>query len=60
MIFLLFLGHNFGTTNARKSIKGSKDAYHSLESNKTLSHEIRLLSLLPEEDDVIQKPQNLP
>jgi len=32
--FILF-GHNFGTRNARKSIKGS---YNSLKSNKTLSH----------------------
>jgi len=37
---LRFFGHNFGTRNARKSIKGSKDSYHSLESHKTLSHEI--------------------
>jgi len=30
--------HNFETRNARKSIKGSKDAYHSVESKQTLSH----------------------
>jgi len=32
--------HNFGIRNARKSIKGSKDSYYSLESNITLSHNI--------------------
>jgi len=31
-------GHNFGTRNARKSIKGSKYSYSSLESNQILSH----------------------
>jgi len=30
--------HNFGTRNARKSIKNSKDSYYSLESKQTLSH----------------------
>jgi len=30
--------HDFRTTNARKSIKGSKDSYDSLESKKMLSH----------------------
>ena len=35
--------HNFGTKNARKSIKRSEDSYSSLGSNKTLSHEIDLL-----------------
>jgi len=35
---LKFFGHNFRTRNARKSIKGSKDSYYSLESNKTLSY----------------------
>jgi len=32
--------HNFGTRNARKSNKGSKDSHYILESNKTLSHKI--------------------
>ena len=32
--------HNFWTRNARKSIKGSKGSYYSLESKTTLSHEI--------------------
>jgi len=38
--YLEFLGHNFETRNTRKSIKGAKDWYYSLESNKILSHEI--------------------
>jgi len=32
-------GHNFGTRNARKSIKSSKHSYDSLESNKNSSQE---------------------
>jgi len=31
-------GHNFGTRNARKSIKPSKDSHYSLEFKQTLSH----------------------
>jgi len=41
--FCVFL-HNFGTINARKSIKDSKDSYYSLESKQTLSHNIGSLS----------------
>jgi len=37
-------GLNFGTRNARKSIKGSKDSNYSLESNQTLSYNIGSLS----------------
>jgi len=40
---LLFLDHNFLTTNDRKSIKGSKDSYSSIVPNENLS-EIRLSS----------------
>jgi len=35
---LEFFDHNFAPRNASKSIKGSKDLYYSLESNKVLSH----------------------
>jgi len=38
-----FFGHNFDTRNARKSIKGSKDSYNSLESNEALSQNIDTL-----------------
>jgi len=34
---LFILDHNFSTRNARKSIKGSKDSYSSLVSNKNFS-----------------------
>jgi len=34
---LQYFGHNFGTRNARKSIKPFKDSYYSLLSNKNLS-----------------------
>jgi len=47
---LEFFVYNFETRNARKSIKGSKDLYYSLVSNKTLSHEIGSLI-----DDVIKQ-----
>jgi len=33
----LILDHNFGTRNARKSIKGSKDSDSSLVSNENFS-----------------------
>jgi len=32
-----FLAHNFGSRYARKTLKGSKDADHSLVSKKNLS-----------------------
>jgi len=32
LINLQYFGHNFGTRNARKSIKPCKDSYHSLVS----------------------------
>jgi len=38
-IFGIFL-HNFWTRNARNLIKGSKNAYFSLESKNTASHNI--------------------
>jgi len=44
--YLEFFSHNFGPRNARKLIKGSKDAYYSLESNIALSHQIGLLDQL--------------
>jgi len=34
---LFILDHNFGTRNARKSIKGSKDSDSSLVSSKNFS-----------------------
>jgi len=37
--FAFFGNNHFGTRNARKSIKGTKDSYYSLESIKTLNHE---------------------
>ena len=33
-------GHNLGSRNARKSIKGSKDSYSSLKTKQSLSHNI--------------------
>jgi len=47
-------GHNSGTRNPRKFIKGSKDSYYSLESKKNLSHKIGSFGLLPGDDDVIR------
>jgi len=37
-------GHNFGTRNSRKPIKGCKDSYYSLQSKQTLVHNISSLS----------------
>ena len=37
---MLFLGHNFWTSNPRKPVKGSKDSHYSLVSNKSLSQKI--------------------
>ena len=45
--------YNFGSRNARNSIKGSKDSYYNLESNKTLRHKISTFVRLPGDDDVI-------
>ena len=45
--------HKFWTRNATKSIKLSTDSYYSLESKKTLSHEISSIGWLPG-DEVIQ------
>ena len=45
---------NLWTRNAGKSSKPSKDTYYSLESNKTLRHEIGSFGRLPGDDDVIQ------
>jgi len=38
-----YFGDNFGTRNARKSIKSSKDLYYSLESNKNFESRNRLV-----------------
>jgi len=38
--YLEFFWHNFRTRSARNSIKGSKDSYSSLESQKTSSQNI--------------------
>ena len=46
-------GHNFGNRSARKSIKRSEDSYYSLESNKTLCHNIGSCGRFPGDDDVI-------
>jgi len=46
--------HYFWTRNATKSIKPSKDSHYSLESNKTLSHEIGSIYRLPGGDNVIK------
>jgi len=54
-----FLSHNFVSRNDRNSIKGSKDSYYSLASNKNFSHAIGSLRRLPWDDDVIQKCKNL-
>jgi len=42
LINLRHFGHNFGTRNARKSIKPSKDSYYSLVSNKNSSQKMAL------------------
>jgi len=55
LINLWYFVHNFGTKNARMSIKPSKDSYYRLESNKTLRHEIGSFGRLPGEDDVIRR-----
>jgi len=47
-------GYDFGTRNARKSIKGSKDLYYSLVSNKTLIQTIGSFGMFPGDDDVIE------
>jgi len=47
-------GHIFGTINARKSIKPSKDLYYNLESRKKLSHKIGPFGRLLGDDDVIK------
>jgi len=39
---LWYFCHNFGTRNARKSIKPSKDSYYSLVSNKNSSQKMAL------------------
>jgi len=54
LLNLRYFGHNFGTRNARKSIKPSKESYYSLEYNKILSHEIGSFGRLPGDDDVIE------
>jgi len=42
LINLWHFGHNFGTRNARKSIKPSKDLYYSLVSNENSSQKMAL------------------
>jgi len=53
LIDLWHFGHNFGTRNARKSIKPSKDMYHSLVSNKNPSQKNGSWRWHPGPDDVI-------
>jgi len=42
LITLWYFGHNFGTRNARKSVKPSKVLYYSLLSNKNSSQKMAL------------------
>ena len=59
-------GRNFGIRNARKSTKGSKDSYSSLESNQILSHNFgwlfgqwrhkKITRTYPHPDDTHRKP----
>jgi len=53
-LFFCFFGHNFGTRNASKSIKPSKDSYDSLVSNKNSSQKNSSWWWHPGPDDVIQ------
>ena len=52
--YYLVICHYFWTRNATKSIKTTQDTRYSLESNKTLSHEIDSIGRLPGDDDVTQ------
>jgi len=56
ILIVLFLGHNFRTTNARKSAKGSKDSGFRQVSFTTtkLSTPCNFLSL----DDIIRKSRD--
>ena len=63
-------GHNFGTRNTRRSIRGFEDSYYSLESEQILSHNSGLLlvqwrhkkktkkrKIFSYNDDIYQNPQ---
>jgi len=52
---IAFLSHNFGYRYVRKQIKGSKDAYFSLDSKKNLSEKNGLLGWHPGPDEVGKK-----
>jgi len=57
---MVFLGHNFSSRHARRSIKGSIDAADRLVSKQILSHKNGLLDWRPEPVKVGQKFKNMP